>query len=1145
MRKLFLACVIVLCMWSGCSISLAGFLPVVPICVNGMEVISENYTVTYSQDEFRISVSPVDRAESYWFFLTDGTRKEEYNYPQESYTWAGSLLPGTQLTAYIVAYDAEGYPIARTNETTISFEYPAASFNIAASKSVLTKDDTVTIYTYGGSQGPIRFYSQQDNTDYGWSCYAGYLGECDFDGNNASMMNVKISDSANHMVYAIDSEGNYSNRINISVHSLGTTPMPQEIRVNGQKVSNLQSLNAGTASLTLWDADEQTTYTAYIWCYSEVSDEPTFCSFSFSPDEYYAGLGFVSKFTVPENMTKLSVQIDGEKKGYDRAYLSDEYKHRGDTVQTIQNICVNGDMIGDTINVKAYSKPHISFDPVEGAEGYRIIIDDTDAWWNPSPEFEPTIFDHDITVELVAFRNGDEIISRGAFSVRVIGLEPAFEITPSSYTILYGDSFQLNTSTYVGRESKIVWTKKDNPNTWLREQYIYNTESDSVSVPDNFITEDCILWMETGDGRRSNVIELTVRKNGKLNGAILYLDGERVDFLRSTSALVQHTLTFQQVEHASFYLLQVEIYDENESYIGGEYEYGTYNEVNGLVFEASQQAAYVRISIEARGIGYESSHWTSNKILINVPACVGYQYDSETHYALDANGNILWSEEHTGKCDQLNTCLVCGASDVVIPNIDHIGEIEVEPVDTQWHHLFCSVCGTEVYRENHFSECTEPDYCNACGATGVINGYIHHDPGEMQYNDSIHYRECSNCGKRVEVSIHYADCFEPDVCVICGAEQIIAEIGHEQTTIQSDEKYHWYVCDICGQEEEERWSHRVSCRDRSICLECGHTDPDDYVFEHTTDGQWYSDDSGHWQICEECGEKVCYGPHEIDCNQTKCLLCGYSGEYNRFVCHFYPEYEVYEHNESIHWFTCAECGTIVKSLHYFTCYEPGVCQICRVEIVPDADEIQHTMRQTQTGYGCIYCGWKPDEGQHEHIWECAEIAPLYYRCRICGKAADNDDDVSTAIPHGDIYYDREQHYQYCRMAGELGHVYSAPHEFVEGVCSFCGYVKPFDPTQLEEHNILRLPVSLTVICSEAFAGVDADTVYFSAGCTSIESRAFADSKIISVHIPADNCAIADDAFEGCGRVYIYCAEDSEVAAWCDRNDILHGTETNE
>jgi len=127
----------------------------------------------------------------------------------------------------------------------------------------------------------------------------------------------------------------------------------------------------------------------------------------------------------------------------------------------------------------------------------------------------------------------------------------------------------------------------------------------------------------------------------------------------------------------------------------------------------------------------------------------------------------------------------------------------------------------------------------------------------------------------------------------------------------------------------------------------------------------------------------------------------------------------------------------------------------------------------------------------------------------------------------------------------LGHVYSAPHEFVEGVCSFCGYVKPFDPTQLEEHNILRLPVSLTVICSEAFAGVDADTVYFSAGCTSIESRAFADSKIISVHIPADNCAIADDAFEGCGRVYIYCAEDSEVAAWCDRNDILHGTETNE
>ena len=74
-------------------------------------------------------------------------------------------------------------------------------------------------------------------------------------------------------------------------------------------------------------------------------------------------------------------------------------------------------------------------------------------------------------------------------------------------------------------------------------------------------------------------------------------------------------------------------------------------------------------------------------------------------------------------------------------------------------------------------------------------------------------------------------------------------------------------------------------------------------------------------------------------------------------------------------------------------------------------------------------------------------------------------------------------------------------------------------------SVLRLPSGLLSIGEEAFAASLCQAVIIPAGCTTIESKAFAGcTQLVYVYIPASVTHIADDAFEECGLVILDRAE---------------------
>ncbi len=73
----------------------------------------------------------------------------------------------------------------------------------------------------------------------------------------------------------------------------------------------------------------------------------------------------------------------------------------------------------------------------------------------------------------------------------------------------------------------------------------------------------------------------------------------------------------------------------------------------------------------------------------------------------------------------------------------------------------------------------------------------------------------------------------------------------------------------------------------------------------------------------------------------------------------------------------------------------------------------------------------------------------------------------------------------------------------------------------EDLDILELPADLAAIGEEAFAGAACQCVVVPDGCESIGPRAFANCpNLMYVRIPASVKTVAEDAFEGCGDVWI-------------------------
>lgn len=91
---------------------------------------------------------------------------------------------------------------------------------------------------------------------------------------------------------------------------------------------------------------------------------------------------------------------------------------------------------------------------------------------------------------------------------------------------------------------------------------------------------------------------------------------------------------------------------------------------------------------------------------------------------------------------------------------------------------------------------------------------------------------------------------------------------------------------------------------------------------------------------------------------------------------------------------------------------------------------------------------------------------------------------------------------------------------------------------LKRDNVFRMPEQLTTVEEEAFAGSKAREVIISSRCKTIGSRAFKNSRNLSIiMIPSGVTRIADDAFAGCNNITIITPAGSYADEWAGEHQI--------
>ena len=93
--------------------------------------------------------------------------------------------------------------------------------------------------------------------------------------------------------------------------------------------------------------------------------------------------------------------------------------------------------------------------------------------------------------------------------------------------------------------------------------------------------------------------------------------------------------------------------------------------------------------------------------------------------------------------------------------------------------------------------------------------------------------------------------------------------------------------------------------------------------------------------------------------------------------------------------------------------------------------------------------------------------------------------------------------------------------------------EPFDPVDYDTLGEITFntPDDLEIIEAEAFRGIDAEVVRITDNVLAIRDRAFADSSLRQIIIPAGVTEIADNAFDGCGEFIVFCFEGSYAKDW--------------
>lgn len=450
---------------------------------------------------------------------------------------------------------------------------------------------------------------------------------------------------------------------------------------------------------------------------------------------------------------------------------------------------------------------------------------------------------------------------------------------------------------------------------------------------------------------------------------------------------------------------------------------------------------------------------------------------------------------HIVKCSQEDVCFLCGG-EATDPQkiVKHENEHLFQDDDYHWRE--CTLCNKMTMPKlEHYTDCTDPD--GPCGLCDRAHDECNFVEGKIGVHKLIH--EVAGEG---EERYHVATCIECDnvimehegiVCNDFGSDDVHA-VKCVKCDYAFDDEEHEYdkgVCVRCGRHESS-CNHVVYCDEPNVCILCGIEDlieseiseirhPYAFCYDLSKCGACMEDieegsvseirhslvnfvkyipgEKGHWVSCA-CGKKV---DEEIErhikfCtekDEPTCSLCGAKAEVLDYT---HTNEQVFSDKEH-HWIVCVDCGEQTSPLldHYTLCTNPdGPCDYCERE----HDEC--VFKDEFIGMHIDEHMISEEDGEFYHISICLE----------CGKEI---------IRHKGLIYkdfgDAETHMVECK---ECGHIFNdEPHEYKNGVCTLCGRNQKSDPepnkksgtapnTGDESHIMLWIYILVAALACNAF-----------------------------------------------------------------------------
>ena len=359
-----------------------------------------------------------------------------------------------------------------------------------------------------------------------------------------------------------------------------------------------------------------------------------------------------------------------------------------------------------------------------------------------------------------------------------------------------------------------------------------------------------------------------------------------------------------------------------------------------------------------------------------------WHHDGDTHWKKCARCDAKNDENphvwDNGKVTVPSTCLTEGER---IYTCDECGATKNEPIqanghswDQAWQHnathhwheclnANCDVKNNDSAKYGYGAHtggtatCTQRATCTVCGAE--YGDALGHDfTTSWTHDDNEHWKQCSRCDEKKDVSPHTWDngtitiaptCTKAGertyTCTECGATKTepIDATGHSwKSDWTSDATHHWHECanencDVTDNAGKKGYAEHsggtATCTEKAVCTHCGQSYGETNPVNHTGTEQWTQTTTTHekkWNccntvsvpnenhewadgVCSECGY-VCL--HEDTDKNHICDICGKT---------------ISNHKDADNNHLCDYCGEKISN-HTggkATCIAKAVCEICK------------------------------------------------------------------------------------------------------------------------------------------------------------------------------------------------------------------------